>query len=175
MISFIAKLVVALNSNSRPGELASGIAFGLLLALIPSGNILWLSIFIIAFFLKHNISAFLFSMMLFRLVVPILDPFLDLIGGTILEFPALQGFFIKLYNIPILSYSNFNNTLVMGGFVLGLVLWVPGFYLFTILIKIYKKKIAPKIADNKLVRFFKKIPIISKIGKSAKKISFLAS
>ena len=31
MISFIAKLIVAINSNSRPSELASGIAFGFLL------------------------------------------------------------------------------------------------------------------------------------------------
>ena len=77
MISFIAKLLVALNSNSRPGELASGIAFGLLLAFIPSGNLLWFAVFIIAFFIKHNIAALLLSMGLFRLFIPIFDPMLD--------------------------------------------------------------------------------------------------
>ena len=175
MISFIAKLVVALNSNSRPGELASGISFGLLLALIPSGNLLWITIFILAFFIKHNIAAMLLSMGFFRIFISILDPFLDLIGAWILEISALHNFFTALYNIPLISYSNFNNTVVMGGFVLGIVLWIPVFILFIIFIKIYRKKFAPKIANSKFVKFIKKIPLVSKISASIGKLSFLAS
>ncbi|MDA3941708.1 MAG: TIGR03546 family protein, partial [Spirochaetia bacterium] len=143
MISFIAKLLVALNSNSRPGELASGIAFGLLLALVPAGNLLWFSIFIIVFFLKHNIAALLLSMGLFRIIIPIFDSLLDIIGGYVLEISTFQEFFTSLYNIPFLSYSNFNNTVVMGGLILGIILWIPVFFLFVILIKIYRKKLAP--------------------------------
>lgn len=174
MISFIAKLVVALNSNSRPGEMASGIAFGLLLALIPDGNLLWFSIFIIAFFIKHNIAALLLSMGLFRIFISVLDPFLDLLGGWLLKISTLHDFFTVLYNIPLFSYSNFNNTVVMGGFILGIILWIPVFILFTILIKIYRKKIAPKVANSKFIKFVKKIPVVSKISKSVQKLSFLA-
>ncbi|RLD30544.1 MAG: DUF2062 domain-containing protein [Bacteroidetes bacterium] len=175
MISFIAKLLVALNSNSRPGELASGIAFGLLLALVPAGNLLWLAIFIIVFFIKHNIAALLLSMGLFRIFISVFDPFLDLIGGRFLGIQAFHSFFTNLYNIPLFSYSNFNNTIVMGGFLLGLILWVPVFILFTKLIKIYRKKIAPKVANSKFVKFLKKVPIVSKISTSIQKLSFLTS
>ena len=175
MISFIAKLIVALNSNSRPSELASGIAFGFLLALIPGGNLLWVVLFVIAFFLKHNISAFLLSLGIFRLFISIFDSLLDRIGGTLLEFSALQDFFTNLYNTPYLSYTNFNNTIVAGGFVLGLVLWLPIFLLFIVLIKIYRKKIAPKVAESKFVKTLKKIPIISKLTSSIRKLSVLAS
>lgn len=175
MISFIAKLVVALNSNSRPGELASGISFGLLLAFIPSGNLLWLAVFIVAFFIKHNIAALLLSMGLFRIFIHVFDPFLDSIGGAVLGISAFQDFFTDLYNLPFLSYSNFNNTVVMGGFILGLITWIPIFFIFVFLIKIYRKKIAPKIANSKFVKFLKKVPIVSKIGASIQKFSFLAS
>ena len=175
MISFIAKLLVALNSNSRPGEMASGIAFGLLLALIPVGNLLWLAIFILAFFIKHNIAALLLSIGLFRVFISVFDPFLDLIGGFFLEISSFQGFFTYLYNVPLFSYSNFNNTIVMGGFILGIFLWVPVFILFTILIKIYRKKIAPKVANSKFVKFIKKVPIVSKISASIQKLAFLTS
>lgn len=175
MISFVAKLFVALNSNSRPGELASGIAFGFLLALVPAGNLLWVSIFIIALFIKHNIAALLLSMALSRIFISVFDPFLDLIGGIILELSALQVFFTSLYNVPFFSYSNFNNTVVMGGLILGIILWVPVFILFTKLIKIYRKKIAPKVANSKFVKFLKKVPIVSKISASIQKLSFLAS
>lgn len=175
MISFIAKLIVALNSNSRPSELASGIAFGFWLALIPGGNLLWIVIFIIAFFLKHNISVFLVSLGGFKLFISFFDPLLDRIGGTLLESPALKDLFTSLYNIPYLSYSNFNNTIVTGGFILGVILWVPIFLLFIVVIKIYRKKIAPKVAESKFVKFMKKLPIISKLTSSIKKLSVLAS
>jgi uncharacterized protein (TIGR03546 family) len=175
MISIIAKLIVALNSNSRPSELASGITFGFLLALIPGGNLLWAALFIIAFFLKHNISAFLLSLGIFKLFISIFDPFLDYIGGMLLEYPAFQEFFTKLYNTPYLSYSNFNNTIVTGGFVIGLVLWFPIFFIFIVLIKVYRKKVAPKVAESKFVKTLKKIPIISKLTSSIRKVSVLAS
>ena len=175
MISFIAKLIVALNSNSRPSELASGIAFGFWLALIPGGNLLWVAIFIVAFLLKHNISAFLLSLGIFKLFISIFDPFLNRIGGTILEYPSLQDFFTNLYNTPYLSYSNFNNTIVAGGFILGIILWIPIFLLFIVVIKVYRKKIAPKIAESKFVKILRKVPVISKITSSMEKLSVLAS
>ena len=173
MISFIAKLIVALNSNSRPSELASGIAFGFLLALIPGGNLLWISIFVIAFFLKHNIAALLLSMGLFRLFISVFDPLLDLLGGTVLGYPQLHDLFTSLYNIPLLPYSNFNNSIVMGGFVLGIILWLPVFFLFIFAVKIYRKKFASRIAESKFVKALKKVPIISKLTSSAKKLSVL--
>ena len=174
MISFIAKLIVVLNSNSRPSELASGIAFGFLLALIPGGNLLWIAVFVIAFFLKHNIAAMLLSMGLFRLFISVFDPLLDRIGGIILGSPQLYDLFTSLYNIPLLPYSNFNNSIVMGGFVLGIILWLPVFFLFVFAVKIYRKKIASGIAESKFVKAIKKVPIISKLTSSVHKLSVLA-
>lgn len=174
MITFIAKLFVALNSNSRPSELASGIAFGFWLALIPGGNLLWTALFIIAFLLKHNLAALLFSTGLFKLVIPLADTLLDSLGGWILQIPALQGFFTNLYNIPLLPYSNFNNTIVMGGFIAGILCWIPVYFIFLNLVKIYRKKIAPKFAENKIVKALKKVPIISKISKTTRRLSKFA-
>jgi uncharacterized protein (TIGR03546 family) len=168
MISFLAKIIVALNSNSRPAEMASAIAFGFWLALIPAGNLLWISLFIIAFFLKHNMGSFLFSLVIFRLITPLLDPFLDLLGGLILQIQFLQGFFTSLYNLPLLPYFQFNNTIVMGSFVLGLLLWVPLFMLFLNLVKLYRKTLAPKITESKLIKSLKNVPLFSKILKAAR-------
>lgn len=165
MISFIAKIIVALNNNSRPSEMASAIAFGFWLALIPGGNLLWIALFVIAFLLKHNTGAFLFSLAIFRVIAPLTDPILDKIGYIILQASFLQDFFARFYNIPLVPYSSFNNTIVMGAFISGLVLWVPLFLLFLNLVKIYRKKVAPKIADSKFIKTLKRIPILSKIMK----------
>ena len=172
MIGLIAKLVVALNSNSRPGEMASAIAFGFWLALIPGGNLLWILLFIIAFFLKHNMGSFLLSLALFRLITPLADTLLDILGGWILQLSFLNEFYTLLYNLPLVSYSNFNNTIVMGAFVLGLILWFPLYLLFKIIVKLYRRKIAPRIAESKFVKALKKVPILSKITKMAGELQF---
>ena len=171
MIGLIAKLIVALNSNSRPGEMASAIAFGFLLALLPAGNLLWIVLFIIIFFLKINMGAFLLSLGLFRLITPLFDPWLDVLGGLILQASFLQGGLTFLYNLPLVSYTAFNNTIVMGAFISGFILWFPLYLLFLALVKVYRKKLAPKIADSKLVKAFKKIPLLSKITKAVSKLS----
>ncbi len=175
MISFIAKLIVALNSNSRPSELASGIAFGFLLALIPGSNLLWIGIFVITFFLKHNIAAMLLSMGLFKLFISVFDPFLDQIGWFVLNIPQLNNFFTALNNIPLIPYSNFNNSMVMGGFIVGIILWLPVFFLCIFLVKIYRVKIAYRIAESKFVKAIKRVPIISKLTSSVNKLSVLLS
>ena len=175
MISFIAKLIVAINSNSRPSELASGIAFGFLLALIPGGNLLWLTLFVIAFFLKHNIAAFLLSLGIFRIFISVFDPLLDWIGGIILNFSPLHDLFTLLNNIPLFPYSNFNNTIVMGGFIFGLIIWLPVFFLITFTVKIYRRKIAPMVVESKFVKAIKKVPVVSKIAAAVQKLSFLVS
>ena len=174
MISIFAKIFVALNSNSRPSELASGITFGFWLALIPGGNLLWTALFIIAFLLKHNLAALILSMGLFRTIITLFDPLLDKLGGWVLDMPSLQDFFTSLYNTPLLPYSNFNNTLVTGGFLFGIICWIPVFILFLQIVKIYRKKIAPKLAESKIVKTLKKVPLVSKITKAVQKVSTYA-
>ena len=46
-VKWVATLIVALNANNRAGEDAAGVSFALLLALIPTGNLLWLLLFVI--------------------------------------------------------------------------------------------------------------------------------
>ena len=174
MLSFIAKIFIALNSNSRPSELASGIAFGFWLALIPGGNLLWTALFILAFLLKHNLAALLLSMGLFRLVTPLSDALLDRLGALVLENPGLQVFFTELYNTPLVPYSSFNNTVVMGGFLSGLILWIPVYFLFLQFVKAYRKTIAPRLAESKFIKSLKKIPLISKLTKAVRKASAFA-
>lgn len=173
MVSFFAKIIVALNSNSRPGELASGIAFGFWLALIPGGNLLWVVLFLLAFFLKHNVAVMAVSLGLFRLFIFLFDPILDSLGAAVLEYPALQDLFTSLYGVPLVSYTDFNNTLVMGGFLFGILLWVPIYVLFLSLVKIYRKRIAYKVAESKVIKFLQKIPLIAKLTAAVRKASLM--
>ncbi|QEN09010.1 TIGR03546 family protein [Oceanispirochaeta crateris] len=173
MISFIAKILVSLNSNSRPGELSSGIAFGFTLALIPGGNLLWVAVFAIAFLIKHHLGAMLLSILLFKPLAPLLDPLLHMTGEFILTLPSLRGLFTTLYNLPLLPWFRINNTVVLGALVWSLILWLPIFIVFRLLVVLYRNKVASKLANSKLIKAFKKVPLVSKISSTYRKFNFL--
>jgi uncharacterized protein (TIGR03546 family) len=157
----IVKLVRVLNSNQKIGEVAGGVAFGFLLACIPSMNLLWFVLLLIAFLVKVNFAAVLVFLALFKLVVPLADPALHLLGAAVLTFNPLEGFFTLLYNLAVVPFTRFNNTLVMGGLLTGIFLWIPLFLLFKQLVSLYRSKIRDRIKNSKFAKWFAKLPLIS--------------
>lgn len=174
MIKAIAKTIVALNTNVRKEYIAAGFAWGLLLALIPVGNLLFVSLFIISFLFKTNKGAHLLSFGILKLLIPLFHGPLDALGWYILNAEGLQGFFTKLYNFPILPFTRFNNTLVAAGLAAGGVLWLPVFFLVRALIPFYRRKINPWITQTKLYRAFIKVPLVSSLARAISSASRIA-
>ena len=166
MIKVVAKLVVALNSNIKKGQIAAGIAWGLLLSLIPAGNFFWIVLFLFSFFFNHHHGLKLGFMVLFKLLSPLYAPLLDLLGWGILHIDALQPLFTSMYNMPFVPFTKFNNTLVAGGLVAGIILFVPAYFLFLPLIRLYRDTLSPKIRNSKIVKAVTKFPFFSAIEKA---------
>jgi len=95
------------------------------------------------------------------LILPALDNF----GWWILNMDSLQNLFTTMYNMPFVPFTKFNNTLVMGGFVAGIVLWIPVFVLFMILIPLYRNNLSPKIKQSKIVKKLASLPFLGFIDK----------
>jgi uncharacterized protein (TIGR03546 family) len=169
-VKWIATLIVAINANNRAGEVAAGVTFALLLALIPSGNLLWFLLFLITFFLKINLGAEFLFLALFKLLAPLTDGLLHRLGLLVLDRPMLADLFTKAYNLPLLPLSRFNNTVVMGGLIAGIVLWLPVFLLFRRLVILYRRRLRERIADSRLVKTLRRVPLIATIGNAVRKI-----
>ena len=170
LIKWIATLIVAINANRRAGEIAAGVACGCLLGIIPSGNMLWVVLFILTFFIKINLAVELLFLALCKLLAPLLDGLLHSLGYFVLTQPFLQGLFTSLYNVPLVPYSQFNNTIVMGGLIGGIILWLPVFFLFHQLVILYRKKLRDKIAGSKIIKAFGKLPFVDGIAQAVKKL-----
>jgi uncharacterized protein (TIGR03546 family) len=84
-----------------------------------------------------------------------------------LHIDRLQPLLTTLYNTPFVPFTQFNNTLVAGGLVAGIVLWLPVFILLCILIPVYRKTVAPKIRNARLVKALAQIPFIITLRKIA--------
>ena len=169
VLQWLAKLVAGLIANRRPGEVASGIAFGLLLALLPPNNLLWPVLFAATFFLRLNLGAEIAALGLLRLIVPLADPALDTLGYAILTAGPLQSVFAALYEVPLMPFTRFNNSIVMGGFAAGLVLWLPVFLLARAGVIGFRTHLQPRIAESRIVKAFTRIPLVAKFASLLKR------
>ncbi|MDR1895147.1 MAG: TIGR03546 family protein [Spirochaetales bacterium] len=171
MIKAIAKVFIAFNSNIRRSQIASGFAWGLLLGLVPGNNLIWLALFLISLTLKNNYAGQVLVMALVKLVLPALLPLLDRLGWFLLTLPQWQGFWTRLYNLPLGPFTRFNNTLVAGGLCAGVVLWLPLFLIVRAFLPLYRNKLAPRIAQSRLMGGIKKLPLVSSLIKAGQSAS----
>ena len=165
MLKPLGKFIVALNGNVKKTEIAAGVAWGVLLGLIPAGNFFWIVIFLVSFLFKNNFASKILTFTILKLLSPFIVLFVDGVGWQVLHFESFQGFFTALYNMPFVPFTKFNNTLVMGGLTAGAALWLPVFFAFLPLISLYRKYLAPKIRNSKIIKAIGKSPFLKLIDK----------
>lgn len=163
MLKTLVKLIQALNSNRNPSEIAHACCMGVLLGFMPKDNALWFLIFIFFFFVRINKPAYLIITALMSQFAWLLDPLFDDIGYKILTIESLAPFFGNILEIPFVGFTKFNNSIVMGSFAAGLVLYIPLFICIRILVLLWRKKISAKLGESALMKAFQKVPLIKKI------------
>lgn len=171
MIKYIQRMLSALNANRDPGELAHAFSMGILLALIPKGNLLWIMLFIITLFFRINKGALFLTMILGSLFAPLLDPLFDTAGYALLTNRTLTPLFKTLLDIPFVAYTKFNNSIVMGSLLCGLALYIPLYIGARLFIKSWRRKLYPLFSKSKIYKFFTQLPgidLISRVLKGAK-------
>ncbi|MEL3909030.1 MAG: hypothetical protein P1P64_08515 [Treponemataceae bacterium] len=62
MVQYVFSFFSSLNKNSHPGDIAHGVALGLLLAIMPKNNLLWPALFVFTIFIRINKGAFFLSL-----------------------------------------------------------------------------------------------------------------
>jgi len=162
----ITSFLVALNSNAKKSQIAAGFAWGLLLGLVPVGNFFWIVLFLVSFFFNHNHGSKILGMLIIKILSPLIAPYIDVLGWQVLHIEALRPLFIKMYNMPFVPFTKFNNTLVAGGLVGGVVLWLPVFIIFMLLIPLYRNTVAPVIRESKFAKTMLKFPLFGIIDKA---------
>jgi len=128
MFSFVRPLralVKGLQANDSPRQLAFGVALGMLIGLTPKGNLIAVALITTLFAIKVNRGSGLASAFVFSWVGVLLDPLSHYIGGLILTTAALEPTFAWLSELPVVPWTSFNNTVVMGSVVLGAFLFYP--------------------------------------------------
>lgn len=175
ILNWFVKILKAINANQRPGEMGAAIAIAWHLALMPAGSGLWWALFILSMFLRVNSGVQAMFLALFNLFTWLLDPIIHTVGHAVLSASFLQDFWLALWNTPPFACLGIQNTLVTGGFLLGLVLWVPLYLLFTKLVTLYREKARDAIANHPLVKGFFQLPLVKTIADAYNKAAGVAN
>src|SRR3954469_18442577 len=128
LLKLIQSIIKTLHSAGTPGQVAAGMALGSALGLTPLMNLHNLVIFSLLVLLNVSFGGGMLGWVLFVPVGFLLDPVFDKVGLGLLTASSLRPLWTGWTNTPVLPYTNFNNTVVLGSFVSWLVLAVPIFF-----------------------------------------------
>lgn len=164
MIKYVTSFFRTINANAHPGDIAHAVALGLFLAILPKNNLTFTFLFFLSIFIRINKGAFFISFILFGFVTPFMDVLINNIGFWAVQLLFLRPIFIALENIPFVALFKLSNTMVLGGIIWGLILYIPVYILTRIIIAKYRKYMQPAV-NVKGVGLLGKIPLLRHLTK----------
>ena len=115
----------ALVTESTPRQLAWGVALGVLIGFVPKGNLIAVALAAVLFSLRVNLLAAMIAAFVCTWLGMLMDPFFDRIGYVILTLKPLEPTLANIYRWPYMPWTEFNNTVVMGAFAVGVTQLYP--------------------------------------------------
>jgi uncharacterized protein (TIGR03546 family) len=143
-------LLKALVQDTQPSQLALGLGLGLAIGLVPKGNLLAIGLMIVLGVLRVNLGVGMLMAFVVSWLSVFIDPISNWIGLSLLNAESLRVFWTDLYNMPFMPWTNFNNSVVLGGFVLGLALLLPVFLISRPFFAKYTPRWEERVKKSKL-------------------------
>jgi len=132
MTSFLLRplrqVAQALTSNETPRQVAWGFVIGMMIGLMPKGNLLLVALTILLCALSVNKPAGLLGAGLFSLVGFAFDGLAHHLGSIILLWEPARPLHVWLYELPLGPWLGTNNTVVIGQLLLSLYFAYPAYY-----------------------------------------------
>ncbi|MCX5786599.1 MAG: TIGR03546 family protein [Elusimicrobia bacterium] len=154
-IGLIRQFIQGLTSDTDPRQIGAGIAFGFLIGLMPKTTLTAQLLIVLLMATRVNIPMALLAALAVSLANPLIDRLSDPIGYALLTSSALRPMWTKLYNMPVIPWTGFNNTVVPGGLVLGAILLVPVYFAGKRFGVFYNEKFRERVMNSKTGKWLK--------------------
>ena len=155
MLTLLAKLLKALNSDASPGQISLAFVLAMIMGFTPLWSVHNLLVLLLALVLRINLTGFILAFGVFSGLAYAIDPWFIMAGEYLLTHAGLKDFWTSLYVVDAWRVTRFNNTLVMGSLVVSLALTLPVFLLFNFLIRQYRERIFAWVQKSKLMQILK--------------------
>ena len=155
-LKLLAKLLKVLKSGEDPRQIAGGFMLGMMLGLLTLKTLFAAPILLVLILINVNLASAVVGLFIFKLIGFLLDPLLHSLGYWVLtDIPILKDFWTNISSLPLVPFTRFNNTLVMGSFIAAMVLAIPLFWGVKRLIIGYRERAQEKVQNWKIVKILK--------------------
>lgn len=155
LLKQIFELIKLLHSENETTPIAWGISLGFILGMTPAFSLQSVLVFFILFIFRVQIGAAFLSAFFFKFVAYFLDPVFNSVGSTVLEMDSLEPLFTTLYNMPIVPWTRFYNSIVMGSGIVSILLIPVVFYSSKIAVSKYRTTVVARVQETKVWKYFK--------------------
>lgn len=160
-LQIIKGFIQVLRSGQTPRQIAAGFALGAIAGLMPFFSLQGLFLWLVILVFDVNLSATLLAVTLFALLAYVVDPLLHAMGYFLLvDFSSLHGLWTSLYNAPIAPLTRFNNTVVLGSLVVGVLLFLPVYVGMHRFVLAYRTHLHTKVERLKLYQIISKSTLV---------------
>lgn len=155
IIGTLNRIVKILHSDASPAQVAGGACLGMVMGLTPLCSVHNLLVLFLVLIFRVNPGAVTVSWLVFSLLSFPLDPLSHIVGLKLLKAQALFDFWTQLYNVPLMTWTRFNNSVTLGSLTISLTVFIPLFLFFRWFVIAYRGSLKEKIERLKLVRLVK--------------------
>lgn len=155
LLKQLLNLIKLLHSENGTTQIAWGLTLGAFLGFSPFFSLQTFLVLMILFFFRVQFGAAFLSAFVFKFVAFLIDPLADVLGQWALQEPSLRPVWTTLYNIPVVPFTRFNNSIVMGSFLVALLLSPILYFAFTILVKKYRTTVVARFEQSKAYKALK--------------------
>lgn len=124
----LRQVAQALTANDSARQIAWGFVLGMMIGLLPKGNLLLVALTMLLCALRVNKSAGMLAAGIFSLVGFAFDGLAHHLGSIVLLWEPTRPLHIWLYELPLGPWLGINNTVVVGQLLLGLYFAFPTYY-----------------------------------------------
>ncbi len=159
MFSFFLKplrlLAQALTGNDSPRQIAWGFVFGMMIGLLPKGNLTAITLTVLLCGLHVNKPAGLLAAGLFSMVGYLFDGLAHHMGAIVLLWEPARPVHVWLYELPLGPWLGLNNTVVIGQLLLGLYFAFPAYYFAHKFVSRVQRRIGKWLMRFRVIRWLR--------------------
>ena len=156
MIQPIISLIRMMHSETDPRQISLGFALGMIPGFTPLTSPHNLLVLLAILFFRVNIGAAMLSWGVFKILAYALDPLFHQIGLFLLtQITFLQGLWTTLYNAPLVPYTRFNNTVLIGSLIFSLLAFYLVYWGGKVMISKYRETLRERLNRLKIVQVFR--------------------
>ena len=129
MLTLLAKLFHALNSDSSIRQIALAIALGFIVGLSPLLTLHNIAIIFFVLIIRVHLGSFILAVGFFSGVSYLISPMIVALGEYLLTAPVLVDLFTQLYQFSLYKLAHWHHTYILGAFALGVTMCAPIYFI----------------------------------------------